>query len=52
MASANTICKKLLNVKTAVVTGNDFYTDEDGVNQCHLLKQIYMKNLKTASFYP
>ena len=32
MASANTLCKKLLNVKTAVVTGSDFYTDADGVN--------------------
>lgn len=32
MASANTLCKKLLNVKTAVVTGHDFFTDTDGVN--------------------
>lgn len=32
MASANTLCKKLLNVNKAVVTGQDFYTDADGVN--------------------
>ena len=32
MASANTLCKKLLNVKGAVVTGHDFYTDQDGIN--------------------
>ena len=32
MASANTLCKNLLNVKKAVITGQDFYTDSDGVN--------------------
>ena len=32
MVSANTLCKKLLNVNKAVVTGQDFYTDADGVN--------------------
>lgn len=36
MASANTLCEKLLNVKTAVVTGNDFYTDDDGVNHIRI----------------
>ena len=36
MASTNTLCKKLLNVKTAVVTGNDFYTDADGVNHIRI----------------
>lgn len=36
MASANTLCKKLLNVKTAVVTGHDFYTDQDGVNHIRI----------------
>lgn len=36
MASTNTLCKKLLNVKTAVVTGSDFYTDEDGVNHIRI----------------
>ncbi len=36
MASANTLCKKLLNVKTAVVTGHDFYTDVDGVNHIRI----------------
>ncbi len=34
MASTNTLCKKLLNVNKAVVTGQDFYTDADGVNHC------------------
>jgi transposase len=33
MASANTLCKKLLNVKSAVVIGHNFYTDENGVNR-------------------
>ena len=32
MASANTLCKKLLGVKSAVVTGHDFFSDSDGVN--------------------
>ena len=32
MASANTLCKKLLNVNKAIVIGHDFYTDADGVN--------------------
>ena len=31
MVSANTLCKKLLNVKRAVVEGADFYSDQDGV---------------------
>lgn len=35
MASTNTLCKKLLNVKGAVITGEDFYTDADNVS--HLL---------------
>ena len=33
MVSANTLCKKLLNVKTAVIEGADFYTDQAGVNR-------------------
>ncbi|MGN0344274.1 MAG: hypothetical protein ACI4EC_04835, partial [Lachnospiraceae bacterium] len=32
----------------AIMAGPDATIDD----QCHLLKQIYMKNLKTASFYP
>lgn len=36
MASANTLCKKLLNVKTAVVTGHEFYQDVDGVNHIRI----------------
>lgn len=35
MVSTNTLCKKLLNVKSAVIEGANFYTDEDGVN--HIL---------------
>lgn len=31
MVSANTLCKKLLNVKSAVVEGADFYSDQDSV---------------------
>lgn len=36
MASANTLCKKLLNVKSAVVIGYDFYTDHDNVNHIRI----------------
>ena len=36
MVSANTLCKKLLNVKTAVVEGADFYTDQDSVNHIRI----------------
>ena len=36
MVSANTLCKKLLNVKTAVVEGCDFYPDQDGVNHIRI----------------
>ena len=35
MVSTNTLCKKLLNVKSAVIEGANFYTDEDDVN--HIL---------------
>ena len=36
MVSANTLCKKLLNVKTAVVEGADFYTDQEGVQHIRI----------------
>lgn len=36
MASANTLCKKLLNVKTAVIEGHDFFTDQHGVNHIRI----------------
>lgn len=36
MVSTNTLCKNLLNVKTAVVTGCDFYTDINGVSHIHI----------------
>lgn len=36
MASANTLCKKLLNVKHCVVEKHDFYTDSDGVNHLRI----------------
>ena len=36
MASANTLCKKLLGVKSAVVTGHDFYQDSDGLNHLRI----------------
>jgi hypothetical protein len=31
MASADALCKKLLNVKNTVVESHDFYTDKNGV---------------------
>ena len=36
MVSANTLCKKLLNVKHAVVEDAKFYTDDDGVNHIRI----------------
>lgn len=36
MVSANTLCKKLLNVKNAVVDGCTFYSDQDGVNHIRI----------------
>ena len=36
MASANTLCKQLLGVKSAVVTGHDFYQDSAGVNHLRI----------------
>ena len=36
MASANTLCKKLLNVKNAVVESHDFYTDKAGVQHLRI----------------
>ena len=36
MVSANTLCKKLLNVKNAVVEDAEFYSDNDGVNHIRI----------------
>ena len=36
MVSANTLCKKLLNVKHAVVEDAKFYTDNDGVSHIRI----------------
>lgn len=36
MVSANTLCKKLLNVKDAVVEKSEFYTDTDGLNHIRI----------------
>ena len=36
MVSTNTLCKKLLNVKSAVIEEANFYTDEDGVNHIRI----------------
>ena len=36
MSSANTLCKQLLGVKSAVVTGHDLYQDSDGVNHLRI----------------
>lgn len=37
MASANTLCKKLLNVKSAVVIGHDFYSDGESVKHLRIM---------------
>ena len=36
MASANTLCKKLLNVKNTVVESHDFYNDTNGVTHLRI----------------
>ena len=36
MVSANTLCKKLLNVKDAVVEKSEFYTDPDDLNHIRI----------------
>ena len=36
MVSANTLCKKLLNVKGAVIENSEFYTDPDGINHIRI----------------
>ena len=36
MVYANTLCKKLLNVKSAVIEGCDAYVDKDGVNHIRI----------------
>ena len=36
MASADTLCKKLLNVKNAVVESHDIYKDQDGVTHIRI----------------
>ena len=36
MASADTLCKKLLNVKHTVVESSDFYTGADGVTHLRI----------------
>ncbi len=46
MVSTNTLCKKLLNVKNAVVERCDFYSDQDGVNhiQIHARPNVWHKD--------
>ncbi len=58
MASANTLCPKLFNVKKAVVTGQDFYTDADGVNhiRSHVCLNIWHEDdcpfcIKRCKYY-
>ena len=36
MASADTLCKKLLNVKNTVVESHDIYNDQDGVTHLRI----------------
>ena len=36
MASADTLCKKILNVKNTVVESHDFYNDADGVTHLRI----------------
>ena len=36
MFSANTLCKKLLNVKHSVIEDANFYLDQDGVSHLRI----------------
>jgi len=36
MASANTLCKNLLNVNDVVIENHDFYSDSDGVKHLRI----------------
>jgi hypothetical protein len=36
MASADTLCKKLLNVRNTVVESHDFYNDTNGVTHLRI----------------
>ena len=46
MASANTLCKNLLNVKDSVVKSHDFYTDKDNVKHLciHARPTVWKRN--------
>ena len=46
MVSANTLCKKLLNIKNVVVEGTDFYPVQEGVNhiRIHARPNVWHEN--------
>ena len=46
MVSANTLCKKLLNVKNAVIEKAEFYSDNNGVNhiRIHARPNVWHQN--------
>ena len=48
MASANTLCKNLLNVKHAIITGHDFYHDSNGVQHLRIKARPRMNRLNNC----
>ena len=44
MASADTLCKKILNVKNTVVESHEFYIDADGVNHLRIKARLPLQN--------
>ncbi len=50
MASANTLCKKLINVKDSVIEGYDFFTDSDGVQHLRIQVRPYALNENDCPF--
>ena len=50
MASADALCKKLLGVKSAVVTGHDFYQDSDGLNHLRIHARPHILVPKQSNF--
>lgn len=50
MASANTLCKKLLNVKNTVVESHYFHTDTNGVNRLRIMVRPYKRHQNDCPF--
>ena len=50
MASANTLCQKLLNVKNTVIESHYFYTDTNDVNRLRIRARPYATHQNDCPF--